>query len=283
MDSMRSDLNLRFTLDSISVRLLSFMCGIFEKTIPAHSHGNNCYEIHYIPCGYGKVKANGIGYDITPNTLYITGPHVIHEQSPCLPNPMQEYCIYLKIEKAPKKGASSSILDIFTANPFWIGQDQQGLSGVFENLLTEVKNKDTGFQEQIKNLFSQLLIYVIRNYEKPKNTDKPTVNASLADKKSMIIEDYFLYEYRNLSLKTLAANLCLSTRQTQRLLQLYYGKSFQEKKMEARMSNAAVLLEDQTQSITSIADFLGYSSPEQFSTAFRNYYDISPSKFRRQL
>ena len=51
----------------------------------------------------------------------------------------------------------------------------------------------------------------------------------------MIIEDYFLYEYQNLSLEELAVKLGLGTRQTERLLPKHYGKTFLQKKTEARI------------------------------------------------
>ena len=63
----------------------------------------------------------------------------------------------------------------------------------------------------------------------------------------------------------------------------YYGKTFQEKKAEARMSAAAILLEDKERSITSIANLLGYSSVEHFSSAFRNFYHVSPRQYRQKV
>ena len=98
-----------------------------------------------------------------------------------------------------------------------------------------------------------------------------------------MIEEYFLYQYRSLSLEDLAKRLGLSTRQTERLLQKQYGKTFLQKKTEARMSAAAILLSNAEYSITSIAEELGYSSIEHFTSAFRNYYDMSPRQYRKEL
>lgn len=47
------------------------------------------------------------------------------------------------------------------------------------------------------------------------------------------------------------------------------------------MSVASILLRDKDRSIAFIADELGYSSPEHFSSAFRKYYKMSPSEFRK--
>ncbi len=132
-------------------------------------------------------------------------------------------------------------------------------------------------------LLSQLLIYIVRSYGRRQIAQTSFSVHNRTESRSIIIEEYFLYEYQSLSLDVLAAKLNLSTRQTQRLLMEYYGKSFQQKKAEARMSVAAILLSDKTRSITSIAEDLGYSSIEHFSSAFRNFYRTSPREYRKQL
>ena len=63
----------------------------------------------------------------------------------------------------------------------------------------------------------------------------------------------------------------------------YYGKTFQQKKAEARMSAAAILLSDKSRSIASIAEALRYSSGEHFSSAFRKYYNTNPREYRKLL
>ena len=85
------------------------------------------------------------------------------------------------------------------------------------------------------------------------------------------------------SLEELAKRLRRSPRQTQRLLLEYYGKSYQQKKAEAKMSAAALLLADKSKNMASISEELGYSSPEHFSAAFRGYYGTTPREYRKGL
>ena len=96
-----------------------------------------------------------------------------------------------------------------------------------------------------------------------------------------IIHSSFLYEYQSITLDKLAKRLGLSNRQTERLLQKYYGNTFLKKKTEAKMSVAIILLRDQNKTITSISNDLGYSSVEHFSNAFKRYYHMSASEYRR--
>lgn len=283
MKTLYTDMDIHFYMDNISIHALNIVFERFTKAIPSHSHGNGCYEIHYIPFGCGKLIADGQCYDISPNTLYVTGPHVEHAQTPIQSDPMQEYCVYLKIRNSSQNQNKSPVINAFTSMPFWIGKETQGIHTLMKQLFDELGNCYTGYQNQVRLLLSQLLIYTIRNYEQHPISHTAFACKNIAESKSIIIEEYFLYEYQSLSLNTLADRLKLSTRQTQRLLMEYYGKSFQQKKMEARMSVAAILLSDHDRSITSIAEDLGYSSTEHFSFAFRSFYHMSPRDYRKQL
>lgn len=283
MKTLYTDMDIRFSMDDVRIHVMNIVFERFTATIPSHSHGSGCYEIHFIPSGYGELIANNQKYDISPNTLYVTGPHIEHAQTPLQPDPMQEYCIYLKLQGTPQALKKSAVFAAFTAAPFWIGKDTQGIHPLMKQIFGELERRYTGHQNLVKLLLSQLLIYTVRNYE---SRMLPQTSFSLSDRseaKSILIEEYFLYEYQNLSLGALAERLKLSTRQTQRLLMEYYGKTFQQKKEEARMSAASILLSDKSRSITSVAEALGYSSIEHFSSAFRKYYQTSPREYRKKL
>jgi AraC-like DNA-binding protein len=102
------------------------------------------------------------------------------------------------------------------------------------------------------------------------------------DSKYLIIEESFLYDYEILTLETLAKRLGLSNRQTERCLKEYYGKTFLQKKTEAKMSMAKIYLNDPTLSISEIANRLNYSSIEHFSYAFKQYYKTSATEYRKR-
>ena len=287
MKTAYSDIDTHFTIDGICIQPTNIVFEELTTAIPSHSHGSGCYEIHYIGGGQGRLLANGRCYDIMPNTLYVTGPHVEHAQSSLAGAPMQEYCIYLQL-KRPKGKALSPLLNAFCSTPFWLGQDTQGIYTLMQLLFSELERRGIGWPNQVTLLLSQLVIYMVRNYRGEAGAQlqaavQESPGAGSAAHKSIVIEKYFLFEYQNLSLKELARRLSLSPRQTQRLLMSYYNKSFQEKKAEARMSAAAILLGDKKRTVSSVAEALGYSSLEHFSTAFRRYYGMSPRDYRKNM
>lgn len=283
MRRLYNDMDICFRMEGVFVRVLNIVFEEFTRTIPAHMHGSGCYEIHYVPCGNGKLSAEGQYYDITSNTLFVTGPHVEHAQAPILPDPMQEYCVYFKIDRQDQIREKAPVMEAFTGMRFWYGQDTQGIHHLMQQLFAELECHYIGYQEQVRLLLAQLILMTVRNYQHRQISRTSFAPNNLTDSKSVIIEEYFLYEYHALSLDALAGRLKLSARQTQRLLLNYYGKSFQQKKKEARMSAAAILLSDVDRNIASIAEELGYSSAEHFSSAFRSYYRISPREYRKSI
>jgi AraC-like DNA-binding protein len=49
------------------------------------------------------------------------------------------------------------------------------------------------------------------------------------------------------------------------------------------MAAAASMLKNTSESISKIAEKTGYSSSEHFAHAFKKYYQISASEYRKQL
>lgn len=278
-----TNMDICFTVEGTSFYALNIIFERFMRVIPAHSHGSDCYEIHYIPYGYGHALINGVSYEITPNTLFVTGPHVEHSQAPVSENPMQEYCIYIKKAKSGSPALDSPIISLFEKNNFWFGQDSQGVHELMRSIFWELEHRYIGYISQVEFLLQQLIILLVRNYQRGKVSTKQFAPSDLINSKSVIIEEYFLYEYHNLSLDDLSARLMLSPRQTERMLLKYYGKNFQQKKTEARMAAAVQLLSENDRSVTEIADILGYSSLEHFSTTFKKYYHRSPREYRKAL
>lgn len=284
-----SNINIDFVIGTVKFTVLNIVCERFLRSIPMHAHSDNSYEIHYIEDGHGTATVNGEKYTLSPKTLYITGPNISHEHTPLLSDPIVEYCIYLKAESIkgipPEK---DSMEDIFTKNHFWFGFDSQNLSETVSQLLNELDGKRPGFAVAARGLLEQCVVKIVRNYifeNRKLSFSKYTVKSkpeNLNEQKYIILEECFLYEYENITLKKLSDRLGLGTRQTERLLKAHYGKTFLQKKTEAKMSAAAVMLAESSKSITDISSALGYSTSEHFSQSFKKYYGMSPRDFRNK-
>ena len=278
-----TDLNIQTTIDNISFQVLNIVYERFNRPMPKHSHGNNSYELHYIPSGHGIVTNDGKTNDAEPGTLYMTGPHVEHEQMPSKDDPMEEYCIYFKLSKAiSKTSAPETAASIFAKTHFWYGKDSQNLLEIIKQIFFELENKYTGYMIQVEALLQQCIVKIVRNYETHRVSDSHFTHTNLVDSKYLIVEESFLYDYESITLESLADRLGLGIRQTERFIKEYYGKTFTQKKTEARMSMAKIFLNDKDISISEIAKRLNYSSVEHFAYAFKKYYGISARDYRKQ-
>jgi AraC-like DNA-binding protein len=58
------------------------------------------------------------------------------------------------------------------------------------------------------------------------------------------------------------------------------GRTFSQQLTQVKMERASALLRDSRNSVLSVSNALGYSSPKNFSRAFRGFYGTSPRRFR---
>lgn len=277
--------DIKFTIDDVIFNALKIVDETFSASIPNHSHGNNSYEIHYVPEGNGFLNISGTAYRIIPNTLYVTGPHFFHEQITSKDNPMREYCIYFNLQLPPHKiKDTASIAACFINTPFWFGQDKQNILRIMQQIFLEMAQKRSGYILLVESLLQEFVVKMVRNYENrsPVNSKKNDP-MSLEDHKYVIVEESFLYSCGTLTLEELSKKLGLSSRQTERFLLDCYGKNFMQKKAEAKMSSASILLEDCSLSVSDIADKLNFSSLQHFSYSFKQYYHVTPTAWRKKM
>lgn len=273
-------LNLPFTIEDVSFQTLSICLEKLDMRLPMHSHSKNSYEIHYISYGYGKLNLKDASYEITPGTLFVTGPKVEHEQISVPEDPMTEYCIYLKVDSG--KHSPKSVVNTFLSQDFWFGSGDSIYHELMKQIILELENREVGHELVLQALLQQVVLYLTRKYNVAgQNSDSPSsTGTGVNDLTYLIIEEAFLYNYRDITLESLAAQVKLGPRQTERLLRLHYNKTFQQKKTEARMSAACSLLRDTISPVSDIALNLGYSSVEHFSNAFKKHIGCTATEYR---
>lgn len=281
-----NSLNFTFPLEHVSFQVSMVSTGRMVRSIPAHAHGRGCYEIHYIRHGSGTVVIDGVPRRVGQNTLYTTGPSILHEQIPDPSDPMVESCIYLRVFPDFEKMERTSFLTPFLEQAFWMGQDTQQVLPLFDTIFQELEQKKPGYRPLLSALFQQLIVCIARNYLEPEAYQPVPENgfedASGDSSLSLIVEEAFLYEYRTITLERLARRIHLSPRQTERLIRQYYNSTFLKKRTEARIGAASVLLKTTELPVGEIAEMTGYSSSEHFSYAFKTHTGMSAREFRRK-
>ena len=278
-------LNLSFVIGNTTFHLQRMVLESIISPIPLHNHGNGCCEFHYILSGQGSILSDGTTYHAAAGSFYVTGPLISHAQTSDPGDEIEENCLYLKTtEKKQAPQHTSPALRAFlkkinhTKSYFLPYAPQFGklMTAIFK----EIQHKEIGYTIQIESLFREILVLLIRNSQKDTDAEMKKTSSLATDKTLLLIDEAFLYRFQDLTLNDLALQLNLSCRQTERLLKQYYGKTFQQKKTDARMAAAVLLLEKQL-SITQVAASIGFSSIEHFSSSFKRYYGVSPSVYRK--
>ncbi|HJC79625.1 MAG: AraC family transcriptional regulator [Lachnospiraceae bacterium] len=282
---MKNDnLNITFSIGRYMITILKFTYECQTWNTPSHSHSSNSYELHYIPQGRGTLISSQKSYDLYPNVLYTTGPHVEHQQYPDPDDPTYEYCIYLRIEETHAKQRrknmeQENIMDLFLNYPFWYGTDQADLPVTLEQIHRELFHPKPAAGLMLEALFIQFMVKVLRNYKPASKAAITSIPIPLI-KAYILIEDSFLLEYDTITLEELSHRLGLSTRQTSRILFDRYGQNFIQKRTEARMAAAVTFLKEGRLSVSEIAARLGYSCPNHFHAAFKKYYHMTATEYK---
>ena len=278
IQEFHSDEDFAFTMGDLACHTMAVSCGKFTTDITAHSHSTNSCEIHYIVSGEGLVTLHGKTYPVSAGNIYITGPFVEHAQTYNAADPMIEFCIYLSFEKTtrkPEDDISRALYSIFMESDPEIHRAEPFLLPVAYQIAKECISKSYGYITIVSALLQQLIVLCLRIYSKTL-MNAAALPTSL-ETNYLIIENSFLFEYNTITLIILSERLNVSPRQTQRILLKHYHKNFQQKKLDAKMSAALFCLKTKDMSISSIAEQLGYSSVEHFSSSFKKYHGCSPT------
>ena len=143
---------------------------------------------------------------------------------------------------------------------------------------------ETPFSRELVCAYFQLFFYLLFGIL----FEKETLPGSAAEKperyfsRRYMIEDYFNEHYmEDITLKKLAAILCLSEKQTERIIQNIFHMNFREKLTATRLEIAKSLLAKTDKQVEEVAALVGYRSYNGFYNWFKSNAGCSPQEFRK--
>lgn len=114
------------------------------------------------------------------------------------------------------------------------------------------------------------------------NTPAPTHDAKTANDSYLVkIEHIIFCAEGNITLKTVADTLGLSTKQTSRIIRKNYNATLSEMIAKRRLQEACTLLTDTTLTIADIAEQVHFSSESYFFSQFKKQFGCTPLKYRK--
>lgn len=219
---------INFKWNDFDFTLLDFGKGVFRKDMAGHSHSKSSYELHFIVDGEGKLTTDSKTYNLSKGDFFVTGPNVYHKQSTNPENPLTEYHLYIQ---ASDKKTNNALVSTFLSNHFYFCKNSE-LLDVVEKIIEEDQSKKWGYENIIAALMQILMTEITRLYWPDFRVTNESAE-NLNDRRFILIEQAFINDPKGITLTKLSGIIGLCERQTQRLLEKYYGMSFSQKKAES--------------------------------------------------
>lgn len=253
-------------------------CGAGD-VIPAHVQSNN-YELTAIIDGEGVVFANQEKNEVERGCIHLVCPFELHEIRSSKDKPLK-YLFFAFNHSEPIIATKlQQLQDAFKMSLSRIIKENTIISQL-ELAVNEVNKENELLHEQyLYSIMQQIIISTIRAFTKKqegkvKISKKEEfcyqimtyINANITELTSLTeLSKIFNYEYSYIS------KLFKST--VKQTISQYYHM--------CRLQAAKGYLE-QNYSCTEVADLLKYASIYSFSKAFKDYYNLSPTDYVKQL
>lgn len=263
----QGQVSLSFSFDSNNVR---------KYTWNSKRHCNAEYELHVILNGTSTVDVEDKQYELKEKQAILIAPGKYHKPHMHTKD-FERFSLGLTISEGTLLAAIKKKV------PECICFSPSGEFVEYCNLLVkECIYAHPSKEIAIESLAALLTITLVRSLQLIKN-DTPK-NKTLSEKERTAVIDNFFE--RNFTLKNgcaiLAEQLHLSTRQLNRYLKDNYGMGFQEKLIQTRMDQTALLLRSTDKHVQEIMELVGYNSITAFYKAFSSKFGMSPQQYRKQ-
>ena len=263
-----------------------------DPEVRYYQHSHTFFEMHYVTRGEFSCKAGDQKFLVSEGQILLIEPGVYHSIKEVSPE-SSKMCVGFEIyrpdadEPNPEDlafadiffQAKSTMLDLQkTENGSGIGNILCRMREISKQPVLEMTDR-----EELRYLAALLLLKL---HEDLAHHVRQSEGKGIGSKeqKDYRIDEFFNHNFqRNDGNELLAKQLCVSTRQLDRILQRTYGMGYQRKLIEIRLEIAVDLLRTTQKSISEISELLGYSSPSSFSAFIKRETKLSPSQIREGL
>ena len=236
-------------------------------------HTHNHMELFYIVGGRGQFLIRDQLYPVNANNLVIINPNIPHTEVSLNAQPL-EYIVLgiegIELANTENAGGQFSILDHFESVEF---------SGCLRNILREMEQKNTGYEDVCQAYMEILIIRLMRSTALSIPVEPQTIsrNQQCAGVKRYIDQHF----KESLTLEQLAEEAHMNKYYLSHAFKKEYGISPINYLISCRIEESKYLLAETDLSLSQIAQLLGFSSLSYFSQVFHRSQNMSPKEFRQ--
>jgi AraC family transcriptional activator of mtrCDE len=273
------------------IRVAHFYQFSFQRNAGESNRIGYCYAFHLIVGGKGTVTVSDQSYSVKKGDLLYIPPKLIHAFNTDPNHPLASYNIYCELWSADPLVTEHhlvwrpfpfdpSLLTTVKLNteleklPYFIQlQHHAALIELFAQIVNHYENHEDYSAVIASSLLRAFIMQLVQLTSQNSHIDyriKPIIER--IDKEAILGSQY----------EDWLEESSLGKTQFHELFKQATGMSPKAYWTKAIMKQASVILMESNQSITIIAENLGYSSIHHFTKQFSTFYGVSPSEFRKR-
>lgn len=252
----------------------------------AHTH--NYFELYYLVNGECNFFLYNNIYRMTSGSMVFIPADTLHKTTYLENTEHQRIYIEFTLDYVADilQAVGSAKFEELLYNNFFSIPDQylRVVDQLYAALIHEKSSPDQFTPSSIKNIFQELLILLMRNFDTPLKNNYNLVHppVHILDESIQSAMNYISHNFHtNITLDDVAKRLHLNTSYFSKKFKTINGFGFKEYLNTVRINHSEKLLLETDLSITEIAFQCGYQNSNYYGDAFRHLNGISPTEFRR--
>ena len=256
----------------------------YEECTPSYSFGpaiRENYVIHYISKGKGIFYYKNQEIPLSAGDLFLLKPNEVTFYQADQEDPWAYYWIGIGGNKTAPYFNLSSLGEVAYLQHNKKQATKKVASQMIQ-LITQAEEKERTTSNQLE-LLSQAykLLFELSILSPNASSHELNQTEKLCQECRYVIEKH--YNIDGLSISSIAQKLNVNRSYLTTLFKKYYHVSPKDYLLQTRMKRAKQLLENTQEPIKVISYSVGYLDPLYFSKAFKEFYSVSPSQFRKNV
>ena len=256
---------------------LAYIGVVLREAWHVRPHYHEHFELCYVNEGQGWFAIEDFSYRVKQGDLFLTKPGEVHQGATAGNLPFRLSYLGFQLDKI-----STLELDYYQLGSQRVIPDQEGIiKGIFEAIFDELQGERKHRLEIVQGLFLQLLVRLLRTYEY-----SMLVKNSVSVVFSPLLRQVLYHVHTEIGnghgIEELALRLHVSRSHLTREFKRAMGISLGYYLRALCLDWAKLYLRETSDTISSIAERLHFSSIHTFSIFFKRHTGLSPQEYRRQ-
>ncbi len=235
-----------------------------------HAHEPDMWEIHYFLGGNGVFVNDSTRYAITPGSLFVSSPRIVHAISATAREAVTYYAILIHLEERDDE-LRRLLEENLGDGPFRVGTNYRFF---FEEVKEKSLSGDHNRHQSACHQMASLLYQIAAGDRGPaRNQESHHLEKALRIMHREV--------FSTLSLEELASAVNLSPSYLVRLFRFRMNQTPMRYYMKLKIEAASAMLTCTEESVKAISERLSFSSEFHFSRQFKAHTDLSPTLYRK--